>query len=223
VPDKRIPVNPWRTTLDASLSVQLNGLHLFALTDAQRYIVRRLMNYAHREEQYYVELNDDGTYTTPSAEQMDTILSVVDDLEDRLMALPDYAEGEAVVELIPLTAGYIYLDPAWDTLSWTRIGRVVFLSGRLVVSSVSGPVGVIRMIGLPYQAATGAQFYSAISILGNVLLGGATTALQGAVLESQSYAHLMRYEVGNAQDLGSFVQAGTVLIIGGQYQIEPET
>jgi hypothetical protein len=49
-------------------------------------MMRRLISYAHREIQYYVEVHENETYTTPSQATLDTIGAVVDDLEDTLMA-----------------------------------------------------------------------------------------------------------------------------------------
>lgn len=222
MPDQRVRLSYGRITMDASLALQLGGLHLVALTGAQRYIVRRLLGYAQRESHYYVSFNDDGTYTTPSEEQMDGILARVDDLEDKLMALPDYREGTQVVELLPVTSGYIYLDADWRTLAWVRIGRAVHLGGRLLVSSVNAPVGILRLMDLPFSVAAGGPGYAAMSLLANALLAGATPSLQGIFIGGQSYAQIYLFSAGQVLPMSEYVQAGSILYIGGAYFTDDE-
>jgi hypothetical protein len=62
--------------------------------------------------------------------------------------LSNYTEG---VQVVTMTAasGTITLNGAVNTAQYTRIGRMVYYSGQLSVSSVSSPTGAIR-ITLPY-------------------------------------------------------------------------
>jgi hypothetical protein len=146
----------------------------------------------------------------------------VDDLEDKLMALPDYREGTQVVELLPVTSGYIYLDADWRTLAWVRIGRAVHLGGRLLVSSVNAPVGILRLMDLPFSVAAGGPGYAAMSLLANALLAGATPSLQGIFIGGQSYAQIYLFSAGQVLPMSEYVQAGSILYIGGAYFTDDE-
>jgi hypothetical protein len=86
MPDRIVPLYRPRELLDASLCQSEAGFHLLCISDSQRYILRRLLSYAHREIQFFSEINEGNTYTTPSASELDAIQATVDDLEDMLMA-----------------------------------------------------------------------------------------------------------------------------------------
>ena len=58
-------------------------------------------------------------------------------------ALDDYEEGEFTPDIQP-ASGSITWDSSSDTLAYTKIGRVVHIQGRLIVSSVSSPSGITR-------------------------------------------------------------------------------
>jgi hypothetical protein len=75
--------------------------------------------------------------------------------------LDDYEEGEHQVALTTTTSGTITMDSAADLLQYTKIGRQVTVQGRVVVSSVSSPVGSVE-VSLPFvvqnPSETSAQF-----------------------------------------------------------------
>jgi hypothetical protein len=87
-------------------------------------------------------------------------------------ALDDYEEGTYTATLTPGTSGTITLGNS--TLAYTKIGRVVTVTGYLLVSSVASPVGAIEM-NLPFTilnnvtAQTGALFIGNDLASGNVL------------------------------------------------------
>ena len=64
-----------------------------------------------------------------------------------------YKEGTFTVTATPSTSGTITLSTNNNSLSYTKIGNRVFVSGSLLVSSVSSPVGAINLTTLPYTAA----------------------------------------------------------------------
>jgi hypothetical protein len=68
--------------------------------------------------------------------------------------LDDYEEGLHTALLSCSTSGTITLSN--DALSYTKIGRVVHLQGRLTVSSVSSPTGDI-VLSLPFALANTAE------------------------------------------------------------------
>tara|TARA_Y100000114_G_scaffold60396_1_gene55409 strand:+ start:3298 stop:4011 length:714 start_codon:yes stop_codon:yes gene_type:complete len=67
-------------------------------------------------------------------------------------ALDDYEEGIHVATITCGTSGTVSLNGAYSDLSYTKIGRVVTVSGLIIVSSVSSPVGYYT-ISLPYTCA----------------------------------------------------------------------
>ena len=69
--------------------------------------------------------------------------------------LDDYKEGTFTATATPGTSGSITLNNA--TLSYTKIGRLVFVSGNLTITSLSSPVGSLNIGGLPYTASVDAM------------------------------------------------------------------
>jgi len=67
--------------------------------------------------------------------------------------LDDYEEGTFTCTLTPSTSGSITLNTSYDTLSYTKIGRVVHIGGRINIASVSSPVGNATL-NLPFTIAT---------------------------------------------------------------------
>ena len=65
--------------------------------------------------------------------------------------LDDYEEGEYTVTLTPSTSGSITLSVSH--LGYTKIGRVVTVTGWLIVGSVSSPVGSSITASLPFTVA----------------------------------------------------------------------
>lgn len=74
-------------------------------------------------------------------------------LTENNLAESFYKEGTFTVTATPSTSGTITLNTDNNSLSYTKIGNRVFVSGSLKVSSVSSPVGAINLTTLPYNAA----------------------------------------------------------------------
>ena len=60
-----------------------------------------------------------------------------------------YEEGEYNPTIVTDSSGTITLNSSYDTLRYTRTGRLVHISGTIIVGSVSSPVGTHVRIGLP--------------------------------------------------------------------------
>lgn len=65
----------------------------------------------------------------------------------------DYEEGYWSPTFTCGTSGSVTLDAAEDKLSYTKIGRVVYLHGQVAFSSVSSPTGTMTVGNLPYPLA----------------------------------------------------------------------
>jgi len=64
----------------------------------------------------------------------------------------DYEEGIHTATLTPTTSGTIGLAGSANSLSYTKIGNMVNVTGYLYVSAISSPVGAIN-VSLPFAAA----------------------------------------------------------------------
>ena len=64
--------------------------------------------------------------------------------------LDDYEEGTFTATLTPETSGTITMNSSFDKLAYTKIGRVVTITGRIKVSAVSSPVGQYVRLSLPF-------------------------------------------------------------------------
>lgn len=71
--------------------------------------------------------------------------------------LADYEEGIHIASITPSTSGSITLSSSGDTLSYTKIGRLVTITGYLSIQSVSSPVGYFS-ISLPFAIANYGEF-----------------------------------------------------------------
>jgi len=90
----------------------------------------------------------------------------------------DYEEGTWTVVATPETSGSITQYAGYNVGSYTKIGRMVTVSGFIYVQSVSSPVGNLIVTGLPYAIIGGDPIgRGAGSVSGTSLAAGATTSL----------------------------------------------
>lgn len=87
--------------------------------------------------------------------------------------LDDYEEGSFSPTLTCGTSGTITVDTAEDTISYTKIGRVVYISGQFSISSVSSPTGTVTLNNLPFSSASLPE--RAESALFNIVMSNTTT------------------------------------------------
>ena len=69
--------------------------------------------------------------------------------------LDDYEEGTYTVTLTP-ASGSITLNSSINLLTYTKIGRMVHITGRINISSVSSPSGAVT-ISLPFTSIDGSE------------------------------------------------------------------
>ena len=136
--------------------------------------------------------------------------------------LDDYEEGEFIVSLAAGTSGSITLLVGADTMAYTKIGRVVTITGWLVVDSISSPLGSLTIAGLPFPcgALTESSERSAMTIhttsLGVAPVG---TVVAYTVTGSTS---INVDDGGNSTNalsntFANHIVAGTILIVSGSY------
>lgn len=78
----------------------------------------------------------------------------VNSLTESNMAQSFYKEGTFEVTATPTGSGTVTFHTDFNTLSYTKIGNRVFVSGKLKVGSVSSPVGALNLTTLPYTSAS---------------------------------------------------------------------
>jgi hypothetical protein len=66
--------------------------------------------------------------------------------------LADYEEGTFTATLTCGTSGTITVNSSFNTLAYTKIGRVVHVQGGIRVSAVSSPTGAV-ILNLPFTSA----------------------------------------------------------------------
>jgi len=67
--------------------------------------------------------------------------------------LADYEEGVYTATLTPQTSGTIPLNSNYDTLAYTKVGRVVHVQGQIQIFNPSSPVGSYFTLSLPFTIA----------------------------------------------------------------------
>lgn len=68
-----------------------------------------------------------------------------------------YEEGTWTPTLTPGTSGSITLNTGFDTAAYTRVGRLVTITGEIIVASVSSPVGTSISLSLPIAIGAGVE------------------------------------------------------------------
>lgn len=131
--------------------------------------------------------------------------------------LDDYQEIIQTVTLVATTSGTITLNSTLDSLCITKIGRQVFCTGRLLVSSVSSPVGNINISGFPFTLASltdGAeQFGVPVRAQAMNALADSFVVLEG----TSAGATAFRLETMGGATLSSEIIAGTALAVNFFY------
>jgi len=132
----------------------------------------------------------------------------------------DITEGSFAPTLTAQSSGTISVNAGADTLSFTKIGNRVFLTGQLYVDSVSTPIGVLRLGNLPYAraVATERETYAAVPIYADNLV-----AAQQLYFSMQSganaYAEIISNDGATGINLSAAdqIQATTTLNIDVSY------
>jgi hypothetical protein len=132
--------------------------------------------------------------------------------------LDDYEEGTWTPTLT-CSSGTITVDTAYDVMTYTKIGRLVTVSGGLVVASVSTPTGGLRLNGLPFANATGTELSgrSAAAIRVNTLQSTAKTAMMGQISGPEVFINIMLFENGQDVDGASSFKANSELTVTLSY------
>lgn len=114
------------------------------------------------------------------------------------------------------TSGTITINSSAKTGYYQRIGDMVFISGQLQVTSVSSPVGILTITGLPVTCGTTGGG-SAISVSGGNLTSGATTSVVGLINPGTTSVSIYLFSAGAQANACATVQATSFFYISGCY------
>ena len=128
--------------------------------------------------------------------------------------LDDYVEGSFVPTATMSTSGTVTITSSY--ISYSKIGRRVFISGRIYVNSVSSPLGFMTVAGFPYAAVAGATGYNGISCYGYAMGSGAS-GLGGSYSGSDLTIGKIDATGGVAFASGDLI-ANTQIFISGSYE-----
>ena len=133
--------------------------------------------------------------------------------------LDDYEEGTWTGAFVATTSGTIsigYLGN-YDKGSYTKVGRLVTVTGDFYVPSVSVPVGSLRLTGLPFTCSNSIPAYSGVVIYPIDLAVAAVTSIVGNVVANTTYIVISKYSAGTSSNLAGDVVAGSEFRISASY------
>ena len=137
-------------------------------------------------------------------------------------ALDDYEEGIHVATITCGTSGTVTLNGAYSDLSYTKIGRIVTVTGLLIVSSVSSPVGHY-LVSLPFTCAnlTDRAADSAVTIQHHYGYNAGAGSYTAFLPEGYSAIHVYRGDVGTTRSSTSAeeIRAGTQIVVSVTYVV----
>jgi hypothetical protein len=123
--------------------------------------------------------------------------------------LADYEEGIWTPSLVPSASGSITLTTA--QASYTKVGRAVTIIGFCVVGSVSSPVGILLLQGLPFTSGASPINRAAAAIYATGLAVTATTSIMARVVENEARVRIEKFAAGSVASMAGDVQANTLI------------
>lgn len=123
----------------------------------------------------------------------------------------DYEEGTWTVTAAPETSGSITQYAGYNVGSYTKIGRMVTVSGFIYVQSVSSPVGNLIITGLPY------------AIIGGDPIGRGAGSVSGTGLQATAVTSIaLRYFSGDNKLYIDKFASGTLSALAGDVKTDAE-
>jgi hypothetical protein len=133
--------------------------------------------------------------------------------------LEDYEEGLYTVAITCGTSGTITVNSSFDQATYTKVGRLVTVTGLLAISAISSPVGSFSL-SLPFTAAALAQ--RAVDSAGSIILDDTVSAnCSDFIANIVENTASITIRLGDATDLqfdsAQQVKAGTNIIFSASY------
>jgi hypothetical protein len=162
-------------------------------------------------------VNDSGTNTTVIQGSAAGKLPFGSYFGSGSVPLNFYDEGTFTAAMTCGTSGTITLNASFQTLGWVKVGRLITVTGLLIVSSVSSPTGTCRIESLPFSPDSATSSRASVSVRADDLSAAAATSVQGRILSSENKIYLDYYAAGVATDLSPQVKAGSQFYISATY------
>tara|TARA_R110000796_G_scaffold59521_1_gene137301 strand:- start:1028 stop:1939 length:912 start_codon:yes stop_codon:yes gene_type:complete len=134
--------------------------------------------------------------------------------------LDDYEEGEFTVAVTPITSGSTVMNASFDTGTYIKVGHLVTVTGFVVISSVSSPVGLFK-INLPITpaASTDRAADAAASIVMNNVASANCADFVGTVNENDAFLYVQLGDASSLQnDSAQELQANTYITFSATYR-----
>jgi|688.fasta_scaffold116544_3 hypothetical protein len=124
-----------------------------------------------------------------------------------------YEEGTYTPTLTCGTSGTITLNTSFDTLGYTRIGRMVYVHGYITASSIASPTGELRL-SIPFNTCTTTQVGERGSWgAGAISIGGSASSVvngfQIAWSDSKSYVGIYLATGNGLADAAAQIQGSS--------------
>lgn len=132
----------------------------------------------------------------------------------------DYEEGTWTGALVAGTSGTITMNATLRTGSYTKVGRLVTVTGLFYVDSVSSPVGTLTLTGLPYSTPASNYSRTASAVFANNLQATATSFIMGALGNSSGSIILSKLVLGTSTAMAADVKADSLFYINLSYVVE---
>jgi hypothetical protein len=132
--------------------------------------------------------------------------------------LNQYDEGTFTATLTS-TTGTITLNSGQDLMQYTRIGRMVYVSGQIVVSAISSPTGILTLGGLPFTVNGSLGELAGRGAITVVAEGVGITvnSVVGYFLTGGTTANIYKYAAGNTANMAADVTASSSFLINMWY------
>jgi hypothetical protein len=133
--------------------------------------------------------------------------------------LNDYEEGTWTPNLV-VSSGSVTVNSSFTKGAYTKVGRLVTLTGLIDVDSVSTPGGTARVLGLPFTPAgsgSSYEFRSAGSVVANGLQITAISSIVISAFAADASFYVEKFAAGAVSALGADLKAGSSLIFSITY------
>ena len=130
--------------------------------------------------------------------------------------LDDFEEGSFDVA-VATAGGSITINSSYNTLSYTKIGHLVVVSGGIRISSVSSPTGALALTSVPFTPKSTSEdtHHAMVSVLHDTCtgLGDADHVMVGQVLPGNTAIYIYTQEASGVADAANHIQASSILRI----------
>jgi hypothetical protein len=133
--------------------------------------------------------------------------------------LDDYEEGDYDVTITCGTSGTVTLNSSFNRSQYTKVGRMVHVSGFVAVSSVSSPVGLFTM-SLPFTPAslTDRAGDSVVSLVLQNVSSANVSDFVATINEGSAFMHVQLGDATTLQnDSANQLQANTYISFSATY------